>query len=82
MVPDVRLRVTEPSPVRLRVTEQLVERHGALPWYEGPYQVTPDVEEQTLETADMAMRDDVTVHEIPYAVASNEAGGLTVSIAS
>lgn len=50
-------------------------------YYPGPYEVTPAVYEQSLETARLMMRDDVTVHEIPYAETSN-IYGTTVSIAS
>ena len=50
-------------------------------YYPGPYEVTPAVYEQSLQTARLMMRDDVTVHEIPYAETSN-VYGTTVSIAS
>lgn len=53
-----------------------------LPYYDGDYEVTPSPGEQVLETARHSMRDDVTVHAIPYHSVSNEAGGYTVSIAS
>lgn len=49
--------------------------------YLGPYEVTPQVYEQTLETKNKSMRDDVTVYEIPYAEVSN-IYGTTVVIAS
>lgn len=47
--------------------------------YEGEYIVTPKVTEQTLETKDLTMLDDVTVKEITYSVFDNEKG-LTVQI--
>lgn len=53
-----------------------------LPFYNGAYEVTPNPNEQILETAMHSMRSDVTVHAIPYHSVSNEAGGYTVSIAS
>lgn len=49
--------------------------------YEGEYEVTPKVEEQTLETKEKFMTDDVTVHAIPVFEVTNAAGGLTVYIA-
>ena len=49
--------------------------------YLGPYEVTPQVYEQTLETKNKSMRDDVRVYEIPYAEVSN-IYGTTVVIAS
>ena len=48
--------------------------------YAGPYTVTPTLEAQTLATRNLTMRDDVTVHEIPYAEVSNPAGGTTATI--
>lgn len=53
-----------------------------LPYYAGEYEVVPAPDEQVLETALHTMRDDVTVHPIPYHSVSNDAGGYTVSIAS
>ena len=54
---------------------------GGIP-YEGSYEVTPTTGEQVLPTRSKTMRDDLTVHAIPYAEATNDAGGYTVSIAS
>lgn len=54
---------------------------GRLPNYEGSYSVIPKVYEQTLETANKSMTDDVTVEEIPYSETSNPSGGNTVNIA-
>lgn len=50
--------------------------------YEGTYEIIPDADGQMLETRTKTMLDDVTVYPIPYQETSNEAGGLTVSIAS
>ena len=55
---------------------------GTLPWYEGPYTVTPEAwNEIVLPTRQKSMRSDVTVEEIPYAEVSN-LNGTTVVIAS
>lgn len=81
MACDVKLRVIEDEPVRLIVRESVVIRVVQLPWYEGPYSVTPAVNAQTLSTTDTAMVDDVTVAAIPYVETPNAAGGLTASIA-
>jgi hypothetical protein len=81
MACDVKLRVIEDEPVRLLVNESVVIRSVQLPWYEGPYAVTPAVTAQTLSTTDTAMVDDVTVAAIPYTETPNAAGGLTASIA-
>lgn len=48
--------------------------------YEGPYEVTPKFREQTLETVNKLMTDDVTVHTIPVNRTLNPSGGNTVSI--
>ena len=50
--------------------------------YEESYEVTPTSGEQVLPTRSKTMRDDLTVHAVPYHSASNEAGGYTVSILS
>lgn len=50
--------------------------------YDGPYEVTPDFEDQVLETEDLLMSDDVIVKEIPVAEVTNPAGGLTLTIGS
>ena len=50
--------------------------------YTGTYEVTPSTSEQTLATRRKLMREDVTVHQIPYVETTNEQGGYTISIAS
>ena len=49
-------------------------------YYDGEYEITPSLDEQTLETANKTMIDDVTVHQIPITRTSNPEGGLTVLI--
>lgn len=49
--------------------------------YEGDYEVTPKVREQTLPTADRLLLEDVRIKEIPYFDVSNSSGGSTVYIA-
>jgi hypothetical protein len=49
--------------------------------YEGDYEVTPRVREQTLPTADKLLSEDVRIKEIPYYDVSNPSGGSTVYIA-
>ena len=48
--------------------------------YEGPYTITPRLDEQTLETARKLAREDITVHKIPITYTSNLFGGQTVLI--
>lgn len=54
---------------------------GRWPPYEGPYEVIPKTVDQTLQTKQKSMVDDVTVKEIPYVEVSN-IFGTTVSIAT
>lgn len=51
-------------------------------YYNGEYEITPQIESQTLLTAQKYMSDDVTVKEIPYYSVSNTSGGNTVYIGS
>lgn len=48
--------------------------------YEGDYNVTPRVYEQTLLTKDKLMLDDVTVEVIPLSKVINFSNGYTVTI--
>lgn len=50
--------------------------------YEGSYEVTPSVEGLTVETKDKYMKDDMTVHPIPFFSVGNNSGGNTVFIGS
>ena len=49
--------------------------------YEGPYDVTPKVTAQILQTAQKLMLEDVSIRAIPYFDVSNPAGGNTIYIA-
>ena len=48
--------------------------------YSGPYEVIPRKVEQTLETSDKLLTDDVTINAINYSQVDNPSGGLTVNI--
>ena len=52
------------------------------PAYDGPYEVTPKVEEQILDTSGKIMTDTVTVHQVPVWRTANGTGGNTVYIAA
>lgn len=54
---------------------------GDFPVYSGPYEVTPTMEKQVLETQQRTLLDDVTVKKIPIYETSNLSGGTTVYIA-
>ena len=59
----------------------IIMENRDFPYYEGTYEVTPDVSEQKLETKEKIMRDDVIIKEIPFFETSNNSGGTTVYIA-
>lgn len=48
--------------------------------YTGPYEVTPMITSQRLETADKHMNDDVSIFTIPTREESNLSGGVTFII--
>lgn len=50
--------------------------------YDGEYEVTPQTNGQTLETAGKRMAEDVQINAIPFFDVSNTAGGSTVYIGS
>lgn len=54
---------------------------GGVP-YAGSYEVTPTMAEQVLPTRSKTMRDDVTVHAVPFTQTSNPSGGYTAIIAA
>ena len=57
-------------------------RYGdGLPDYDGPYDVIPKVEAQSLPTAERSMHRDVQISGVPIFETSNQAGGKTVYIA-
>ena len=49
--------------------------------YEGEYEVTPTVDGKILHTQHRYMREDVTIHAIPFFEVSNPSGGNTIYIA-
>lgn len=58
----------------------IVPVYKEFPTYEGEYEVTPKVSEQTLPTAQKLMSDDVTIKSIPFFNVGNTSGGSTVYI--
>ena len=65
---------------RFTVTFGNVIKIPDVDYYEGPYEVTPRLQQQVLETEGLAMSDDVTVYEIPITYTSNPYDGKTVLI--
>lgn len=50
------------------------------PAYQGPYEIRPALEEQTVPTAGTVLAKDITVQKIPIETVSNTAGGNTAII--
>ena len=50
--------------------------------YVGDYEVTPKINEQSLQTKDKHLTENVTIKSIPYFETSNTSGGNTVYIGS
>ena len=81
-MPDIVLDMQPRAPDELELAitaagetlELGVENGHTTAWYEGPYEVTPTRSEQHLATTHRTMREDVTVHEIPYYETSNPYG--------
>lgn len=48
--------------------------------YEGPYEVIPKIESQSLSTKNKCMSNNVTIREIPYYEVSNASNGETIII--
>ncbi len=84
---DVRARdpvdfdVAGSHPVEWGASEYIPVIATDAPEYEGPYEVTPRLVEQTLATTNRLMRQDVGIEAIPSFRTTNEGGGYTVVIA-
>jgi hypothetical protein len=50
--------------------------------YTGSYEVTPKTSEQSLQTKDKHLTENVTIKSIPFFATSNNSGGNTVYIGS
>ena len=76
----IRVVGVETTPIHPIQVETAIIHYDGDP-YEGPYIVTPLAwQQQTLETKDKLMQDDVTVLEIPYFETTNPQGGSTIYI--
>ena len=75
-----QLASEDPLRGNLPGTLELHYSPDAVPEYKGSYEVTPDLNAQTLETAGQLMREDVTIKPIPIYEVSNTSGGTTVII--
>ena len=55
-------------------------RVGDYEFFDGPYKVKPTFENQTLQTKNMAMKENVEIKPISITKVSNQSGGNTVII--
>lgn len=76
----IHLHVQRPKPVRLSVGGLMFDR--AADYWDGAYIVVPGVDGQELATEGYRMAHDFEVTAIPYLTTTNEAGGMTATIAS
>lgn len=58
----------------------VIEQYTNADPYDGEYEITPRITEQTLPTAMKLMTRDVTVRDIPITYVTNTAGGNTIII--
>lgn len=58
------------SPVGAMSAE--LNKNGRYREYNGPYEIEPDDVEQIMNTKDKLMNDNVTIHEVPLALATRE----------
>lgn len=66
-----------------KISGVIIESGSSTDPYEGAYEATSLAnEEQTLETRGKKMKQDVTIHKIPYTEVENIGGGYTATIAS
>lgn len=59
---------------------EVIKVYDDVPQYNGAYEVTPKVNEQSLPTAQKFLARDVTIEKIPYFEVGNTSGGTTVTI--
>lgn len=83
----VVLKAKEGQKANLKAVDQgkvviTVSDGSSVPGYYGEYYVIPDTEDQFLDTRGRKLSADVHVAKIPYYETWNDAGGVTISIAS
>ena len=77
--PTVELSVAV-HPIQMHVANAVVVAADSRP-YDGPYEVTPKVEAQTLPTKQKFLSEDIHVLSVPFYEADNK-NGTTIYIAS
>lgn len=73
------VKISAPTTLGVKVGGEFY-RVGDYEFFDGPYKVKPTFENQTLQTKNMAMKDDVEIKPISITKVSNQSGGNTVII--
>ncbi len=77
-VPDIQIGVSRETP---DIKIEIEPGGEILPAYDGDIEFTPLAwQEQVLETANKTLKDNITIHEIPFSSVSNPKNGRTVYI--
>lgn len=88
VIGPVRFNVARPEPISLKIEKvrtisvelSNVTIGGVYDVYPGPYAITPRVYEQTMNTENLLMEQDVLIYSIPLTEVSNIQGGKTATI--
>lgn len=76
-----KMRIEERQSLHMGVSDAILVGLEA-EHYEGPYEVIPTADGQTLSTAKKHMEEDVHIMAIPVYDVGNNSGGITVYIAT
>ena len=88
VIGPVRFIIARPEPISLKIEKvhtisvelSNVTIGGVYDLYPGPYTITPRVYEQTMNTDNLLMEQDVLIYSIPLTEVSNIQGGKTATI--
>lgn len=73
------VKISSPTALGVKVGGEFY-RVGDYEFFDGPYEVKPTFENQTLKTKNMAMKENVDVKPISVTETPNPSGGYTVII--
>lgn len=66
--------------IKNTIVERIIEHECEYDFYDGDYIITSDVKNQTIETKNKIMKDNIVILKIPIWETSNEANGTTFYI--
>ena len=67
---QLKAKLSNENSIRVTISTSSISR----PNYDGDYSITPSINEQTLNTKNKLMVDDLNIKKIPYFQTSNEYG--------